>query len=118
LAIVQSNISVRGDKSMKRLVVLAMLVFALSMVAMAEEWTGYVADAKCASSKGAAAASDDHAGCAQACIKKGAAAVLITADGKVYKIENQDKVVEHVGHKVTLSGKMDADKITIDSVKM
>src|SRR5437773_2697979 len=103
---------------MKRVVVLVMLVFALSLVAMAEEWTGYIADAKCASSKGAAVAADDHAGCAQACIKKGAAAVLVTAEGKVYKIENQDKVVDHAGHKVTLSGKMDGDKITVDSVKM
>jgi hypothetical protein len=95
-----------------------MLVFALSLVAMAEEWTGYIADAKCASSKGAAVAADDHAGCAQACIKKGTAAVLVTAEGKVYTIENQDKVVDHAGHKVTLSGKIDGDKITVDSVKM
>jgi hypothetical protein len=98
--------------------VLVTAVLALSLVAMAEEWTGYIADAKCASSKGAAAASDDHAGCAQACVKKGAAAVLITPDGKVYSIENQDKVVDHVGHKVTLSGKMDGNKIMVDTVKM
>ena len=103
---------------MRRVVVLVMGVFSLSLLAMAEEWTGYIADAKCASSKGVAAASDDHAGCAQACVKKGAAAVLMTSDGKVYTIENQDKVVDHVGHKVTLSGKMDGDKITVDSVKM
>jgi hypothetical protein len=96
----------------------AMLVFALPLVAMAAEWTGYIADAKCASSKGAATASDHHARCAQASIKKGTAAVLITTDGKVYDIENQDKVVEHAGHKVTLTGKIAGHKITVDSVKM
>jgi hypothetical protein len=40
------------------------------------------------------------------------------SDGKVYKVSNQDKVVAHAGHKVTLSGTMDGDTIKVDSVKM
>jgi uncharacterized protein DUF5818 len=104
---------------MKKLVVLLMLVFALSLVAMAEELTGYIADANCAAKQGAKAAADGHANCAKGCVKKGAAAVLVTEDGKVYKIENQDKVVpDHVGHKVTLTGKLDGDSVKVDSVKM
>ena len=49
----------------------------------------------------------------------GAAAVFVS-DGKVYKIDNDDqgKVLEHVGHKVTIAGKVDGDTIKVDSVKM
>lgn len=103
---------------MKKVLVVVMLVFAFSLVAMAEEWTGYIADANCAAKQGAKAASDGHAGCAAGCIKKGAAAVLVTPEGKVYKIENQDAVTEHAGHKVTLTGKMNGETIHVDNVKM
>jgi hypothetical protein len=45
--------------------------------------------------------------------------VLVTSEGKVFKIHNQDKVVpDHAGHKVTISGKLDGDSIHVDSVKM
>lgn len=103
---------------MKKVLVVVMLVFAFSLVAMAEEWTGYIADANCAAKQGAKAASDGHAGCAAGCIKKGAAAVLVTPEGKVYKIENQEAVTEHAGHKVTITGKMDGETIHVDNVKM
>ena len=49
---------------MKKVLVLLTLVFALSFVAMAEEWTGYIADSNCAAKNGAKAAADGHAGCA------------------------------------------------------
>jgi len=103
---------------MKRVVVLVMLVFALSLVAMAEEWTGYIADSNCATKSAAKVSSDAHATCAAKCIKGGAAAVLVTADGKIYKIQNQDAVTAHAGHKVTITGKMMDDSIHVDNVKM
>ena len=103
---------------MRKLVVLLGLVFTLSLVAMAEEWTGYIADANCAKKQGAKAAADGHAGCAQGCIKKGAAAVLVTEEGKVYKLEDQSKVVDHAGQKVTVTGKLEGETIQVDSVKM
>ena len=103
---------------MKRVVVLVMLVFALSFLAMAEELTGYIVDSNCAAKQGAKTASDGHANCAAKCIKGGAAAVLVTTEGKVYKIHNQDAVTAHAGHKVTITGKVDGDSIHADSVKM
>lgn len=103
---------------MKRVLMVVLAIFALSCVALAEEWTGYIADSNCAKSKGAAVAADAHAGCAQGCIKKGAAAVLVTSEGKVYKIANQDKVTDHAGHKVTLTGKLEEGTITVEDVKM
>ena len=43
---------------------------------------------------------------------------LVTEEGKVYKIANQDKVTAHAGHKVTISGTIDGDTIKAESVKM
>ena len=97
--------------------VLAVFVFAAAS-AMAADFTGYIVDANCAAKQGAKAASDDHAACAAKCIKGGAAAVLVDSEGKVFKIANQDKITAHVGHKVTVTGKMDSDTITVEDVKM
>jgi hypothetical protein len=103
---------------MRKFVLGFAFLLAVSMTAMAGEWTGYISDAGCAAKQGAKAASDAHAGCAQGCIKKGDKAVLVTADGKVYQISNQDKVKEHAGMKVTVEGEMDGDSITVSDVKM
>src|ERR1039457_3723805 len=93
-------------------------VFAFCAIgAMAADWTGYMEDASCAGKKDDHGASDAHAACAVRCIKGGAPAVFVS-DGKVYKISNQDTVVAHAGHKVTLSGTMDEDTITVEDVKM
>jgi hypothetical protein len=96
--------------------VLAVFAFC-AMSAMAAEWTGYISDAACAGKKEDHGASADHAACAARCIKGGSPAVLVS-DGKVYKIANQDKVVAHAGHKVTITGTADEDTITVESVKM
>jgi hypothetical protein len=104
---------------MKKLVLGFAFLLAISMTAMAAEWTGYISDAGCAKKQGAAkVASEGHAGCAQGCIKKGDKAVLVTEDGKIYQIANQDKVVDHAGMKVTVDGKMHGDTITVSDVKM
>jgi hypothetical protein len=104
---------------MRKFVLGVAALMALAMTAMAGEWTGYISDAGCTKKQGAAkVASADHAGCAEACIKKGDKAVLVTEDGKVYQIANQDKVAEHAGHKVTLAGDMDGNSITVSEVKM
>ena len=104
---------------MRKFVLGFAFLLALAMTAMAGEWTGYVSDAGCAKKQGAAkVASPDHAGCAQGCIKKGDKAVLVTEDGKIYQISNQDKIKEHAGMKVTVEGEMDGDSITVSDVKM
>ena len=84
---------------------------------MVRRTEGQASSAACAGKKEDHGASASHAACAARCIKGGSPAVLVS-DGKVYKIANQDKVVEHAGHKVTIMGKMDADTITVESVKM
>ena len=85
-----------------------------AMSAMAADWTGYIIDKNCASKK----AMWGNEACAKKCVGGGAPAVLVTEDGKIYSISNQDKVKEHAGHKVTVSGKIEGETITVDNVKM
>jgi len=97
----------------------ALAVFAFcAMTSMAADWTGYVVDQACAGKKDDKGAVEDHAACAARCIKGGSPAVLVTDDGKIYKIADQDKVTAHAGHKVTITGKMENETIKVDSVKM
>jgi hypothetical protein len=89
-------------------------VFALTTVSgMAANWTGYIIDQVCASKK----EMRGNVACAQSCIKRGSPAVLVTDEGQIYKIADQDKVTEYAGYKVTITGKMDGDSIKVDSVK-
>jgi hypothetical protein len=103
---------------MKKIAVLSVLALVFVFSAVAGEYTGYIADSNCAAKQGAKAASDAHADCAAKCIKGGAAAVLVTPEGTVYKIADQDKVKDHAGHKVTITGSLDGDTLKVDSVKM
>lgn len=80
-------------------------------------WTGWLADEKCA--REGKAATDDHAGCAQGCVKGGQPIVFVSeTDKAVYTLDSLEKVQEHVGHKVTLEGTMDGTTIAVASVTM
>jgi hypothetical protein len=94
------------------------MALGLAFSALGAEFSGYIADSNCAAKQGAKAASDAHASCAAKCIKGGAAAVLVTPEGKIYKIADQAKVVDHAGHKVTIKGSLDGDTIKVESVSM
>lgn len=63
--------------------------------------TGYFTDEWC----GAANANEKGAGCAKACAKKGSA-MAILADGKMYKVNDEDKqtAVDNVGQEVVVNG--------------
>src|SRR5580704_7809347 len=98
---------------MKKSTVVAVLAFGLSTMAMAAEFKGFVEDTNCAGKTEMKADSE----CAKKCIKGGYPAVLVTADGKIYKIANQDKIVAHAGENVTVSGTLKDDTITVAGVK-
>ena len=97
---------------MKKVALLA--AFALS--AFAAEWTGAISEAGCGAKHTDGSAKS--VACVTGCVKKGAAPVFVTADGKVVKIANADKVQEHLGHKVKVTGKLDGETLTIDTVSM
>jgi hypothetical protein len=98
---------------MKRLMTLTILAAGFSFSAMAEDVTGYIMDQKCSSKT----AMRGDVECANKCIKAGSPAVLVTEEGKIYQIANQAKVIPQAGQKVNITGKMDGDTITVDTIK-
>ena len=97
---------------------LAVAVLAISPSLFAQSSTelkGTISDEMCAAKHVNASASDQA--CAQKCVKGGSPAVLVVGT-KVYKIDNQDAVKDHIGHKVAVTGTLTGDRLHIDSVKM
>jgi hypothetical protein len=99
---------------MKTTVFVAVLLGA-GIVARADEFTGYLADAKCAAAGKAGSAA--HAECSKKCVTAGEKIVLVGEDGKILQIKNQDKVQPHVGHKVTLNATREGDALTVEGGK-
>jgi hypothetical protein len=99
---------------MKKAFAILGLAAGLSASAMAADITGYIIDEKCSTVKSMRGDVD----CANKCLKAGSPAVLVTDEGKVYKISNQAKVMADAGKKVTLSGKMSGETISVDSIKV
>lgn len=99
---------------MKKFIVSATLVMSFTALsAFGASLTGYVGDSKCAAA--GKANSEAHAGCAEKCIKGGAAPVLVVGD-KVYKVSNPDTLTSSAGKKVTVDAKVDGDTITVEKV--
>ncbi len=101
---------------MKKLFATFALMAIGSLSAFAGEWSGYIADSKCKHTDG----TEKSIACTQKCVKGGADAVFVTSDDKVLTIDkaSMEKVTPHLGHKVTVTGKVDGDKLTIETIKM
>jgi hypothetical protein len=98
----------------RRSIGLLILAASLSAWGWAETLDGYIVDQGCAGQK----AMWDNSVCTARCVKTGVKLVVVTDDGKVYKIANQNVIKsETYGKKVTVSGKMEGDMIIVDSVK-
>jgi hypothetical protein len=97
---------------MKKLIPLVCLA---AMAALAADVTGYIVDKSCAGKK----AMWTNTACVEKCAGNGQALVLVQEDGKVLEVTDQAKVKAHGGHKVTVTGKVEGEKITeITNVKM
>jgi hypothetical protein len=101
-----------GEK-MKKIIAIAILTFGFTSSAFAAQFKGFVEDKSCAGNPGMAG----DAECAKKCIKGGDSAVLVMADGKIYKIANQDKIISFAGENVTVTGDLKGDTITVTDVK-
>ena len=99
---------------MKRGIALFALGVLVSAGAIAAEFSGYVIDEKCASMP----AMKGNEACARKCMKGGSPAVLLSADDKVYKLDDQAKAVEHAGHKVKVTGTLAGDTIKIETINV
>jgi hypothetical protein len=78
--------------------------------------SGYIVDVSCAKrGKGMWA----NAECVARCVRDGDKVVLVTEDGKIFQIANQEKIApESYGQMVTLTGKTAGDTITIETLKL
>jgi hypothetical protein len=114
----------QGAITMKKLFVLSALLTLLSIPALAEKWTGYVSDQKCAASGSKAAKATDwinpnaFESCAKKCADAGSPVVFVTEDNKVLKLDADSlkKAMPHLGHRVALSGKVDNGTLKIDEI--
>jgi hypothetical protein len=92
--------------------------------AFAGEMTGYISDEKCAVSGAKAKTAAEwidpaqFEGCAKRCVKAGSPAVFVTEDNKILKIDaaSVEKITPHVGHKVTVTGRVESGVLKIDSI--
>jgi len=97
---------------MKTITAMALMAMGLAASGMAAEFKGFVEDTSCSTKPGM----KGDAECAKSCIKKGSPAVLVTADGTVYKIVNQAKIVDHAGENVTVTADLKDGALTIATV--
>jgi len=76
---------------------------------------GYIVDQRCAA-QGKRMWTD--VSCVERCVRDGDKLVLVTEEGKVFQISNQDKITsETYGQKVIITGKTEGEIITIESLK-
>ncbi len=101
-------------------------LLALSAIsALAGEMTGYISDEKCANASSKAATAKEwiqpsaFESCVQRCVKGGSAAVFVTEDNKVLKLdaESMKKIAPHLGHKVVVTGAAHDGTLKIDSIR-
>lgn len=98
----------------------ALVLLSSTAFAAGQSWTGTISDNMCKAKHESGgemgAAMTDH-DCTLACVKGGSKFVLL-ADGRVYRIANQDfgDVRAHAGEKVTLTGELVGDSINVTSV--
>ena len=98
---------------MSKAILAFILAAGFSTAAMAAEFKGYIIDQKCSTNP----AMKGDAACATKCIKGGSPAVLVTEEGKIYKIDDQAKVIPLAGKQVTITGAATGDTIKLTSVE-
>ena len=109
---------------MKKFAVILGLATLSAMTAAAGQWTGYISDSKCASENSKASSAADwikpamFESCAKMCVKNGSPVVFLTPENKTIKIDaaSMEKVTPMLGHKVTVTGKLDDGVLKIDTI--
>lgn len=107
-------------KAIIGILAMAMLVISLPVFAAAGSWTGTISDSACGASHDAMTehgkkGTDKE--CTLMCLKKGAKYVFVN-QGKVLMIKNQDfaQLSKYAGDKVTVTGDLAGDTITITKI--
>jgi hypothetical protein len=109
---------------MKKLAVILGFATFSAMTAAAGQWTGYISDTKCAAENSKATSAAEwikpamFESCVKMCVKNGSPAVFLTPENKIVKIDaaSMEKVTPMLGHKVTVTGKLDDGVLKIDTI--
>lgn len=104
---------------MKKTMAVILTVMALCAVALPAAagnggpWKGWITDDSC----GAKGAKAEHKDCAMRCLENGGKLVFYNSkDQKIYQIDKQEVAKEHIGHEVTVGGKLSGDTIQVESI--
>jgi len=95
------------------MVTTALLAFGCMTFAANKSWVGVVSDSGCGLKH--SAESDQAAACVAKCVRGGGKYVL-SARGKVYQLEPQDKFADFAGKRVKVTGTMSGETITASDV--
>ena len=105
---------------MKKLLILALVLFASVAFAAAEDMTfkGWVADEACAKDF-AKAGNAEHKGCATGCLSRGGGVALVSEAGFHLLDITNEKAIEKLGMEVTVMGTLDeaTNTIKVTSIK-
>lgn len=85
-----------------------------------QTWTGQISDSLCGAKHEEAAEGQGKMpdrDCTLACVRGGSTFVLVS-DGNVFQIANQDlaDLKAHAGHRVTVTGELKGDAITVSRI--
>ena len=100
---------------MKRTALLIALVLMVAPAMYAGSWTGWITDEHC----GAKGNNADHKSCAMKCVKDHNAKLVFynNGDQKIYKLDDQDLAMKHLGHEVTVSGDAAEGAIKVSGIE-
>jgi Protein of unknown function (DUF5818) len=96
--------------------VLGTLAFGVQMLLAQSSQTihGFVSDVHCGTAHSSPSAASSK--CIKGCMKRGSEAVVVS-DGKVYHLKGKTaQVNKYAGENVTVTGTVDGDTLTVDSV--
>lgn len=107
---------------MKKVITVASMLVLIAGLAAAKsdsaKWQkGWVSDSKC----GVKGAGPGHADCGKKCLAAGEHVVFVNEHTKkVYTVDNEDALKDHIGHRVAVQGTVDAANGTmhVDKVNM
>ena len=100
---------------MRKLALVVALVLMVAPARYAASWTGWIVDEHC----GAKDANADKASCTKTCVKDHGAKLVFynSADKQIYKLDNQELAMKHIGHEVTVSGEAADGAIKVSGIE-
>lgn len=93
---------------------IALSLCLLAPAAFGAQMTGFISDSSCNVRNANTTAESKE--CARSCVKAGAEPVFVTTNQKVYKISDKSKVMDLVGEKVVIDGKVTGDTVEVASI--